>query len=419
MEFILPNIGEGIETMSISEILVKENQTVKAEQSVLLVETDKASMEIPIDRSCTIKKILVNVGDLISPGQNILEIEDVNTPKVNKDTIIENIDNKQNIIENDQHTSKEKNNTNSQNESIKKSNKGYRASPTIRKLARELNCNIDEVIGTGPNNRILKDDIYNHLHKNPIEENSDNQEMSKSKTLFNAMSKYGMVEKIQLNSIQSITSDRLYNSWRSIPHVTQFDEVDITELDRIVKILKKVNKHEDSKVSYLPFFIKAVAIILEKLNKFNSSLDEDNKSILQKQYYNIGIAVDTPKGLLVPVIKNVNTKSIKSITIEFNKIVKKARENKLTIEEMSGGCITISSLGNIGGNFFTPIINPPEVSILGISKIYIKPVLINNSFKARKVLPISLSYDHRVINGADAANFTVLFSKLIENPSKL
>ena len=419
MEFILPNIGEGIETMSISEILVKENQTVKAEQSVLLVETDKASMEIPIDRSCIIKKILVNVGDLISPGQNILEIEDIDTPKVNKDTIIENIDNKQNIIENDQYTNKEKNNINSQNESINKSNKGYRASPTIRKLARELNCNIDEVIGTGPNNRILKDDIYNHLHKNPIGKNSDNQEMSKSKTLFDAMSKYGMVEKIKLNSIQSITSDRLYNSWRSIPHVTQFDEVDITELDRIVKILKKVNKNEDSKVSYLPFFIKAVAIILEKLNKFNSSLDEDNKSTLQKQYYNIGIAVDTPKGLLVPVIKNVNTKSIKSITIEFNKIVKKARENKLTIEEMSGGCITISSLGNIGGNFFTPIINPPEVSILGISKIYIKPVLINNSFKARKVLPISLSYDHRVINGADAANFTVLFSKLIENPSKL
>ena len=236
MEFILPNIGEGIETMSISEILVKENQTVKAEQSVLLVETDKASMEIPIDRSCIIKKILVNVGDLISPGQNILEIEDVDTPKVNKDTIIENIDNKQNIIENDQHTNKEKNNTISQNESINKSNKGYRASPTIRKLARELNCNIDEVIGTGPNNRILKDDIYNHLHKIPIGENRDNQEMSKSKTLFDAMSKYGMVEKIQLNSIQSITSDRLYNSWRSIPHVTQFDEVDITELDRIVKI---------------------------------------------------------------------------------------------------------------------------------------------------------------------------------------
>ena len=419
MEFILPNIGEGIETMSISEILVKENQTVKAEQSVLLVETDKASMEIPIDRSCIIKKILVNVGDLISPGQNILEIEDIDTPKVNKDTIIENIDNKQTIIENDQHTNKEKNNTNSQNELINKSNKGYRASPTIRKLARELNCNIDEVIGTGPNDRILKDDIYNHLHKNPIGENRDNQEMSKSKTLFDAMSKYGMVEKIKLNPIQSITSDRLYNSWRSIPHVTQFDEVDITELDRIVKILKKVNKNEDSKVSYLPFFIKAVAIILEKLNIFNSSLDEDNKSLLQKQYYNIGFAVDTPKGLLVPVIKNVNTKSIKSITIEFNKIVKKARENKLAIEEMSGGCITISSLGNIGGNFFTPIINPPEVSILGISKIYIKPVLINNSFKARKVLPISLSYDHRVINGADAASFTVLFSKLIENPSKL
>jgi len=408
MKFILPNIGEGIDTMSVSEILVEENQKIEIDTSILLVETDKASMEIPIDCSCTIKKILIQIGDFISPGQAIFEIdknEDVAvTIESNRNEKTEEIET---ILEEGNHQTdiSEKH----LNEIATTSDNEIHATPAVRKLARELNISIEDIKGTGSNQRVTKEDIHNHTNPN------DDRIIS----LSDSMSKWGLVEEISLNLKQIRTGKKLYESWNTIPHVTQFDEVDITKLYKLVRLLKKVNKNESSKVSYIPFFIKTAYYILKNLKIFNSSLNTDKKSIIQKHYYNIGFAVDTNEGLVVPVIKNVDKKSIKQITIELNELVNKARKNSLTIDDISGGCFTISSLGNIGGAFFTPIINPPEVAILGVSTITTRPVLKGEKFTARKILPISLSYDHRVINGVDSAKFTTMFCKIIETPEKL
>jgi len=421
-DFILPEIGEGIETVSITEILVNKNDSIKENDPILLVETDKASMEIPINQDCIIKNILVNVGDLISPGQKILEIEAGNNIENDKIDLNENnsVNDKENIT--DDFSKKEINieseslNQTNHSNTLKSESKSH-ASPSIRKLAREMDCDINNIKGSGENNRITKEDIYNSMK-------SENPDMPLNKikktNLFNNLAKWGLVEQIKLNSIRKTSAKRLTQSWNTIPHVTQFEEVDITQLDKVVKLLKKVNKDKNAKVSYIPFFIKAVSIILSKLPIFNSSFNSDNNSsIIQKHYYNIGVAVDTEHGLVVPVIKNVDKKSIKNISIELSKIVDKAKKGKLTLDEMSGGSITISSLGNIGGSYFTPIINSPEAAILGISKIITKPIYENNKFVAKKMLPISLSYDHRVVNGADAAKFTNLFSELISSPSKI
>ena len=417
MDFKLPEIGEGITTVSVVDILVKKNQSINKDDNIIVVETDKASIEIPIDLSGKIISIFIKTGDLISPGQKILSIQEDN---INE---LEIKDNQNSEIE----SSKKEFNEITENETIKgvnkietkyiepKKNEGItnHASPSIKKLARELNCSLENIKGTGPYDRITKDDIYNYIKI------SKNKEKIDGKNLLEKLSKWGNVERIEMSSIQKTGSKRLIESWNSIPHVTQFDEADITDLDKIIKILKKVNKDKNAKVSYIPFFIKTICQILKEFPVFNTSIDNDGINYIQKDYYNIGIAVNTDKGLLVPVIKEANKKSIKKLTIELNSLVKKAKNGSLTLDEMSGGCFTISSLGNIGGKYFTPIINPPEVAILGISKIDTKPIFKNNKFIPRKILPISLSYNHRIINGSDAANFTKLFSKLISTPSKL
>ena len=423
--FKLPHIGEGIENVVIADIHVKENDSVSKDDDILLVETDKASMEIPIDLNCKVKKVLVNIGDSVSPGQNILEIllEDSNQSSLisdSKESFTNTLKSESKEFP-DTDTIIQKENPIKQNNDIlerdiNKKNITSHASPSIRKLARELGCEINNIIGTGLNNRIIKQDVYNYLQNSKLE----NNESSKKSNLYDSLSKHGDIEKKQLNSIRKTAAKKLLNASNTIPHVTQFDEVDITELDKVVKLLKKVNTDTNAKVSFIPFFIKAACKILKEIPIFNASFNtDDNQSFINKKYYNIGIAVNTKNGLVVPVIKNVDKKSIKKIAIELNILIEKARDGKLSLDEMSGGCLTISSLGNLGGTNFTPIINPPESSILGISKIQIKPIYMNKKFIARKMLPIALSYDHRVINGADAVSFTNLFSKLINEPSEL
>ena len=407
MNFNLPDIGEGIKDVTVTDVLVKENQKLNKNDNVIIVESEKTSMEIPVDVTGEIKKIHVSKGSVISPGDLILSLKtevdttndkiELNEPSEfkNENNDVEIIkDNKENIIED---------------------NNVIYASPSVRKLARELNCNLSEIKGTGKNGRITLDDVKNNknnLFDTIVPENTD-----KVDTIFNSCSKWGMCEKIRLNNVKKTTGNRLHDSWSSIPHVTQFDECDITELDKIRNIIK--NNDKSSKVSFVSFFIKAAAIGLRDLPIFNTSLSDSKEYMIQKNYYNIGVAVDTDRGLVVPVIKNVDKKSIKQINKELLSLINKAKNKRLTIDDMSGGCFTITSLGGIGGKFFTPIINPPEVAILGISKIDIKPLFINNKFKARKILPISLSYDHRIIDGAAAANYTNLFSNLISTPKLL
>ena len=284
-------------------------------------------------------------------------------------------------------------------------------------IARELNIDLTKILGSGKNGRITIEDLENTKIKN--NKNVDIENNIIKDTIYQDSSKWGLTEKIELNNIKQITGKRLLSAWSSIPHVTQFDECDITELDKIIKILKKKNNNPKIKVSHIPFFVKIVVKILKKLTIFNSSLTLDNQHIIQKKYFNIGVAINTDRGLVVPVIKNADKKNIKEISSELTKLIFKAKNKRLTTDDMSGGCFTISSLGGISGKFFTPIINPPEVAILGISNIMIKPILIDKKFKARKILPISLSYDHRIIDGVDAAKFTKMFAEIISNPKNI
>jgi len=397
-EFKLPDIGEGIKEVLITDLLVKNQQKLKKDDVVIIVESEKTSLEVTIDKDCVIEKINVNKGDKISPGDLILTIKDENQTKETSASDLENQINKQD-------------NKSIDNEMEKTDSKHVYASPSIRKLARELDIDLTKVNGSGKNGRILIDDLKENDNKNINKELND--------IVYNNASKWGLTEKIELNNIKQTTGRRLHESWTSIPHVTQFDECDITELDKIVKLLKIKNNNPKIKISHIPFFIKIVVKILKTLTIFNSSLDEDKEHIIQKKYFNIGVAINTDRGLVVPVIKNADKKSIKEISYELTKLIYKAKNKRLTMDEMSGGCFTISSLGGISGKFFTPIINPPEVAILGISNFTIKPVLINNKFKARKILPISLSYDHRIIDGVDGAKFTKMFSEIISNPKNL
>ena len=414
MNFNLPDIGEGIKDVTVTDILVKENQELNENDNIIIVESEKTSMEIPIDTSGKVKKIHINIGSKISPGNLILSLYSGNLDTIPKEEINRSKEEKndcddkkiqEDVIESNQ---KIYNSNNLENTNI------VYASPSVRKLARELNCNLNEIKGTGKNGRIILEDVKNNKNNlSDISLDFDNK-IENVDGIYNSCSKWGLCEKIRLNNIKITTGKRLHQSWSSIPHVTQFDECDITELDKIRNIIK--NKDKDSKVSFISFFVKAAAIGLRDLPLFNTSLSETKDYMIQKNYYNIGVAVDTDRGLVVPVIKNVDKKSIKQINTELLILINKAKNKRLTIDDMSGGCFTITSLGGIGGKFFTPIINPPEVAILGISKMDIKPVFIKNKFKARKILPISLSYDHRIIDGAAAAMFTNLFSKLISSP---
>ena len=417
MNFNLPDIGEGIKDVTVTDILVKENQELNENDNIIIVESEKTSMEIPIDTSGKVKKIHINIGSKISPGNLILSLYSGNLDTIPKEEINnlkeekKDFDDKkiqEDVIESNQKIEKSNN--------LENTNIVY-ASPSVRKLARELNSNLNEIKGTGKNGRITLEDVKNNKNNlSDISIDFDNK-IENLDEIYNSCSKWGLCEKIRLNNIKITTGKRLHQSWSSIPHVTQFDECDITELDKIRNIIKNKDKH--SKVSFISFFVKAAAIGLRDLPLFNTSLSETKDYMIQKNYYNIGVAVDTDRGLVVPVIKNVDKKSIKQINTELLILINKAKNKRLTIDDMSGGCFTITSLGGIGGKFFTPIINPPEVAILGISKMDIKPVFIKNKFKARKILPISLSYDHRIIDGAAAATFTNLFSKLISSPELL
>ena len=416
-EIKLPDIGEGILHVTITDVLVSANQTIKKNDIIIIVESEKASMEIPSTSDGNISEIKINKGDTIKPGDTLLVLDSkkIKNKKRKKESTIEK-------KQDEKMKDPEKEIGDSSKASVNKTEKiteTNHASPSVRKLAREFECNLDKIKGTGRSGRITKEDVYNSIKDNVSTTHNNQTTDEKSDKIFNTLSRWGVTEKVELNNIKKVTAKRLHTAWVEIPHVTQFEEVDITDLDKIRLKLKKINKDPKIKVSLLPFFMKAIVKILKDISIFNSSLSDDRKSLIYRKYFNIGIATATPRGLVVPVIKNVDQKSIKKLSHELTTMVYKSKEKRLSVNDMSGGCITISSLGSLGGKFFTPIINPPEVAILGISKFEIKPKLINNKFVARKILPISLSYDHRVIDGADAVRFTKLFADLVSKPNLL
>ena len=421
-QILLPELGEGITSVEISDVSIKVGDNLSIDDILIVVETDKASMEIPCTEAGEVSIVHVSYGDTLSPGEPIVTLSgeaSKNEKNVDvEESPVEVI--QQEIIETPQTppTSAE------QSESTRESNGGSTsASPSVRRFARELGCNLTDVSGTGPKGRITKEDIENYIKmvlQQPLIQNiiQDVQAATPPKPEID-FTQWGDISRIKLNKIKRVTGDRLQEAWQTIPHVTQFDKADITELDKIRKSLKALNRNKNIKVSHLPFFMKAIVKILQNMPEFNSSLSNDGKELILKTYINIGVAVDTPNGLVVPVIKDVDKKSLKQLTIELSQLSEKARLGKLLPTEMQGGCFTISSLGGVGGTYFTPIINPPEVAILGISRMMIEPVFTNKKFVPRKMLPFSLSYDHRVIDGVTAVKFTRAFATILEDLSIL
>ena len=404
-EILLPDLGEGIDSADVSEILINPGDSVSIDDIILVLESDKASMEIPAEDTGVVKEVFVNAGDEVKTGAPLISIEvSSGSTEESKPEPKEEEPKKQ-----DKETKIETKAPEIKSENIS-SDKTF-ASPGVRRLARELDIDLTTVNATGPKGRITKDDLHGFI-KQKMAQGGSVGAVSLPKIDF---SQWGSVDEQPLTKIQKITGDRLQQAWQTIPHVTQFDEADISVLNKKRIELKKEGEKKNIKVTFLPFIIKAVIKSLKEFPRFNSSLDHLGENLVLKNYYNIGIAVDTPTGLVVPVIKNADNKSILGLSEELMDLSERARTGKLKPDEFKGGCFTISSLGGIGGTNFTPIINPPEVAIMGVSKSIWKPVYDhkNKEIVPTFMMPFSLSYDHRVIDGAIGAAFTSFFSNAV------
>lgn len=401
----LPHLGEGVETADVSEVLVSPGDKTTKEDTILVLESEKASMEIPSDISGTIKEVFIKKGKSISAGDKIVSILEEETTAKESPPEVE--------IE----TKKQKK-TVATKPSIERKvtppsrqipdDTFFRASPSVRKLARELKISLSEVKGSGKKERITRDDLINEIRKRmstvsePVREEID-------------FSQWGPIENKPLSKVKKITGTRMESAWRDIPQVTQFDNADITGLD---EHRKKINNENSSiKTTLLPFLIKAVTQTLREFPDLNSSLSADKETLVHKKYYHISVAVDTPEGLIVPVVKNADKKDIGGLSKKLRDLSKRAREKKLKPEELKGGTFTISSLGGIGGKYFSPIVNPPQVAILGVSRAEWRPVFSGDTFVPGYILPFSLTYDHRVIDGALAAAFTQHLGGVLSNNS--
>ena len=404
-EILLPDLGEGIDSADVSEILINPGDSVSIDDIILVLESDKASMEIPAEDAGVVKEVFVNAGDEVKTGAPLISIEvSSGSTEESKPEPKEEEPKKE-----DKETKIETKEPEIKSENIS-FDKTF-ASPGVRRLARELDIDLTTVNATGPKGRITKDDLHGFI-KQKMAQGGSVGAVSLPKIDF---SQWGSIDEQPLTKIQKITGDRLQQAWQTIPHVTQFDEADISVLNKKRIELKKEGEKKNIKVTFLPFIIKAVIKSLKEFPRFNSSLDHLGENLVLKNYYNIGIAVDTPTGLVVPVIKNADNKSILGLSEELMDLSERARTGKLKPDEFKGGCFTISSLGGIGGTNFTPIINPPEVAIMGVSKSIWKPVYDhkNKEIVPTFMMPFSLSYDHRVIDGAIGAAFTSFFSNAV------
>ena len=400
-EIKVPNIGE-FKNVEIIEILVKIGQELKKNDPLVTIESDKSSIEIPTSHEGTVKSISVKIGDKVSEGDKILEIEINEGIEKKKDFKLVKKESTEKVIL--KKTLEKKEGTHN----ISKNNFSSLtlASPKVRKFARELGVDINDVIGTKRKGRVTEDDLklfVSNLSNQKIENKNNNDE--KIEQAY-SHSEFGEVEIRDIPRIKKLSSIYLMNSWTNIPHVTNHDEADITELEDFRISLKDIYTGEKKKITPLAFVIKALTASLRKFPNFNSSIDEIDKGKMTiKKYYHIGIAVDTPNGLMVPKLRNADNKNISLISKELKTLSEQCKKLKINKKELFGGSMTITSLGSIGGSFFTPIINFPEVAILGIGKSEKKQIFINGKFVTRTMLPLSLSYDHRIIDGAEAARF--------------
>lgn len=433
-EIVVPDIGD-FDSVEVIEILVSPGDHVEAEDSLITVESDKASMEIPSSDAGTVKEVKVALGDNIAEGSIMLTLE-VSEDKATPAAATETTPKQEEPAASPtpaQETPKEilKEALPSVPEPVKASptqhidevkfSKAY-ASPSVRKFARELGVELGNVEGSGRKKRILRDDVKGFVKKTLSGQGAvapAGSPLGITPMPEIDFSKFGEIETQPLSKINKLTGQFLHRSWVTVPHVTQFDEADITEMEAFRKQMGKEMERDGVKITPLAFIIKAVIACLKEFPRVNSSLDNVGENLILKNYYHIGVAVDTPDGLVVPVIRDADTKSLVQISNEIREFAIKARDKKLKPADMQGGCFTISSLGGIGGTKFTPIVNAPEVAILGVSKSKMQPEWNGSEFEPRLMLPLSLSYDHRVIDGAEGARFTSHLSKMLSDIRRL
>jgi len=417
----VPDIG-GAEAVEVIEISVKVGDDVAQGDSLIVLETDKASMEIPAETAGKILSIAVKVGDKISQGSVIAVVAStggaVAAPapavapaaapapaKVESAPVAATTALKTAAVE-----------------EVVQTGDVY-AGPAVRKLARQLGVDLGKVSGSGPRSRLMKDDVRSYVK--PIVQAAQSGASLGGGSGIPALpvvdySKFGEVEIVKMSKIKKLTADAMTRSWLNVPRITQFDDADITDLEAFRNSMKAEAEKRGSRLTPLPFIVKAVAAALVAEPSFNVSVHQDGESIVHKKFVHIGIAVDTPNGLLVPVVRNADKKGLFELADEINVLAKKARDGKLTPAEMQGGCFTISSLGAMGGNGFTPMVSAPtEVGILGVSRAQMKPVWNGKEFIPRNMLPLSLSYDHRAVNGADAGRFMTYLTGVIGDLRRL
>ena len=416
----VPDIG-GAEDAEVIELLVGIGDEVDSGQGLLVLESDKASMEIPAETAGVIKEVFVSIGDLLSEGSKIVAIESAAKDSVNnkedgnrKTSEVGDIEkndkaeiyNDKNVqtVNIEQSSAKEMDDnedTSSFLDEQEKENMVY-AGPAVRKLARQFGIVLAEISGTGPGGRIVKEDLHVFVKRN-LSPSGATSALSEPPDID--FSKWGEVERVTRSKVDVLTAENMHRSWTNVPHVTQFDDADITELEAFRAELKEESERRKIKLTLMSFLLKALAVQLRDYPNFNASLADSGRILVKKQYINIGIAVDTPHGLFVPVIRNVDRKTLWELADEVAELAGKARNRDLRPDDMQGGSFTISSLGKIGGSGFTPIINTPELAILGVGRSEIRPVWDGSSFNPHTLLPISLSYDHRAINGGEAGRF--------------
>jgi len=426
-EILLPDIGD-FEAVDVIEVPVKVGDSINAEDTIVTLESDKATMDIPSPASGVVTKLLVNVGDSIAQGAPLLLMDEseADTSAAEKPD-----------VETQTEAAKETSEPAATAEPVptsapqtthrpapavmetsqvvrgSRSEKAH-ASPSVRRFARELGVDLGLVYGKGPKGRILKEDIK-AFTKSMLSGNKlgDSGSFGFPEIPPVDFSKFGQTEMQPLSRLKRLGGQSLHRSWITVPHVTQFDEADITDLEEFRKSKLEAAEAEGIKLTLVTFLVKAVVVALQKFPEFNSSITSDGENLVIKKYFHIGVAVNTKNGLVVPVIKDADKKGLFEIADEISQLSSKAQEGKLSPADMQGGCFTISSLGGIGGTAFTPIVNAPEVAILGVSRSAMKPVYENGEFVPRLVMPYALSYDHRVIDGVASAKFTQFLSTIL------
>jgi pyruvate dehydrogenase E2 component (dihydrolipoamide acetyltransferase) len=454
-EIKLPEIADNVTSAVVLDILVSEGDKVSADDILAEMESDKASFELPSDFDGVVKEVKVSVGNEVKVGQVMFTIdtsnegddeekEEKSEKKAGKDKADKPSDEKKEEPEKEEKEEKEEKDGSDADEEKDKEKDAEKdaeksesrsevqesrsvemtsdkpashvpASPAVRRLAREIGVDITQVKGSGPSDRVTEADVK-AFAKEQLQSRPSSAAMVADDYQLPDFSKQGNIRREKMDTIRKITARAMAGSWQSIPHVFQFDKADVTELEKFRKEYSKYVEKQGAKLTVTAILLKLTAEALRKFPKFNASVDMKNEEIIYKEYVNIGVAVDTDRGLLVPVIRDADKKSITELSLELNEMAEKARTKKIKPDELQGANFTISNLGGIGGTNFTPIVNRPAVAILGVSRSQMEPLFIDGEFKPRMMLPLSLSYDHRLIDGADGARFLRWLCEAMQNP---